>query len=107
MDRDAETLIDKLERLEGKARHDFLAGDYAQRPSRTIHSSARLVAFDLLNAATPTVPERKVGALVDGAASLLAHGGGEESARLCLEVVTTPRIAGDVVRALTDDGDPG
>jgi hypothetical protein len=102
MDRDTETLIDKLERLEGRARHDFLAGDYAQRPSRTIHSSARLVAFDLLTAVTPTIPERKVGALVDGA-SLLVLDGSEESARLALEAVTTPAIAGDVVRVLTED----
>jgi hypothetical protein len=100
MERDAEpSLVDKLENLEGRARRDFFAGDYSHR---TIHSSARLVAFDLLNAATPTVPERSAFALVDGAASLLIHGHGEESARLCLEAVTTPRIAGDVVRVLTD-----
>jgi hypothetical protein len=104
MDTDPETLFDKLERLEGRAPHDFFPGACTQRPGRTIHSSARLVAFDLLNAATPTVPERKVCALVDGAASLLVHGGGEESARLCLEVVTTARIAGNVVRVLTDEG---
>jgi hypothetical protein len=64
-----------------------------------------LVAFDLLNAATLTVPERSAFALVDGAASLLIHGGGEESPRLVLEAVTTPAIAGAVVRTLTDDGE--
>jgi hypothetical protein len=66
-------LIDALERLEGRAVEDLFtpdcgnpAGDgrlpETRHAERTIHSSARLVAFDLLNAATPTVPERKVGA---------------------------------------------
>jgi hypothetical protein len=99
-DPNAETLIDKLERLEGRARRDFLDGEYGRR--RTIRSSARLVAFDVLNAVT-TVAERNLFALVDAAALLLIHGGSQESARLCLEVVTTPAIAGDVVRLLADD----
>jgi hypothetical protein len=67
-------LIDKLERLEGRARHDFFAGGYGQCSGRTLHSCARLVAFDVLNAATPTVTERRLFALVDGAALLLIHG---------------------------------
>jgi hypothetical protein len=100
MDRDTDpSLFDKLANLEGRARRDFFDGDCP----RVIHSSTRLVAFDLLNAATPTVPERKCYALVDGASLLLIHGGGEESARLCLESVTTPAIAGEVVRVLTDN----
>jgi hypothetical protein len=112
MGRDAETLMDKLERLEGRAHRDGFAGGYdpargglprlTRRSGRTIRSSARLVAFDVLNAAT-TIAERNLFALVDAAASLLLHGGGQESARLCLEVVTTPDVAGDVVRLLADD----
>jgi hypothetical protein len=109
--RDAEPLIDKLERLEGRARRDFLDGDYGRSRAgqgslpgptrRSIRSSARLVAFDVLNDAT-AVAGRNLFALIDAAASLLIHGGGAESARLCLEVVTTPDIAGDVVRVLAD-----
>ncbi|PZS32429.1 MAG: hypothetical protein DLM59_08190 [Pseudonocardiales bacterium] len=91
-----DSLIVKLERLAGRG----------YRPPRGIRSAARVVAYDLLNAATPAVPERKVYALVDGA-SLLVRDGSEESARLCLEAVTTPRVAGDVVRVLTDDQGTG
>jgi hypothetical protein len=108
MDQDPEpSLIEKLENLEGRARQDFFNGDFClptRRTDRTIHSSARLVAFDVINAATTGIAERKLFALIDAAASLLIHGGGEESARLCLEVVTTPAVAGSVVRALTDHG---
>jgi hypothetical protein len=100
MDRDTETLACKLERLEGRAVRRLFAGDHG-RP-RKIRSSARLVAFDVLNDAT-AVDERNLFALVDAAASVLLHGGSEESARLCLEVVTTPTVAGDVVRVLADD----
>jgi hypothetical protein len=101
MERDTEpSLLDKLEMLEGRVVRDFLHGEHGRQ--REILSSARLVAYNLLNAATPNVPERKVYALVDGA-SLLVLDGSEESARLCLEAVTTARIAGDVVRVLTDD----
>jgi hypothetical protein len=62
-------LFGKLANLEGRATRDFLDGNYRQpragdgglpdptrHTERAIHSSARLVAFDLLNAATPTVP---------------------------------------------------
>ncbi|PZS27701.1 MAG: hypothetical protein DLM59_16020 [Pseudonocardiales bacterium] len=92
------SLIDKLPTMEGPVRRGCFDSDYPRR--RIIHSAARLIAFDLLNEAT-SVPERQAAALVDAAASLLIHGDGEESARLCLEAVTTPRIAGDVVRTLT------
>jgi hypothetical protein len=61
----------------GRATRDFLDGDDAT-----------------------AVPERSAYALVDAAASWLVHGGGEETARLALEAVTTPAVAGDVLRAL-------
>ncbi|PZS29653.1 MAG: hypothetical protein DLM59_12465 [Pseudonocardiales bacterium] len=99
----ADTLIDKLERLEGRATRNLFTGDH--RPAREIRSAARLAAFDLLNAET-TVPERKLFALVDSVACWLAQGGrnaSEETARLALEIVVGPALALAVVRILVDD----
>jgi hypothetical protein len=66
-----------------------------------VTSAARLVAFDLLNDASP-ITERRLAAVVDGAACLLTHGGHRESARLLLETVA-PQVAGRALHTLLGD----
>ncbi|PZS34910.1 MAG: hypothetical protein DLM59_03870 [Pseudonocardiales bacterium] len=90
------TLIDKLERLEGRDGY---------RPPREVRSAAKVVAFELLNAET-TVAERRLFALVDCVACLLAHGGrygSEETARLAFESVVGSSAAEAAVRVLVMD----
>jgi hypothetical protein len=115
---DDASLIGKLENLEGRATRDFFASDYGQpragdrgspdstcRGERIIPSSAKLEAFDMLNAETSTVPERKLFALVDAVACVLAHGGrygSEETARLALESVAGSAVALAAVRTLVE-----
>jgi hypothetical protein len=91
-----EPLIDKLERLEGPA---------GFRPPREVRSAAKVLAFNVLNAET-TVAERRLFALVDAVACLLAYGGcygGEETARLALESVVGSPAAAAAARVLVQD----
>jgi len=69
-----------------------------------ISSSARLVAFGLLDAAIST-GEQRLGALVDAVCCVLAHDGrdGEETARLALEAVVHPTVAREAVRVLVEE----
>ncbi len=119
-DGSAADLIRRLENLEGRATRDFFAGDYGPPPAgdrgspdltcrtgRTIASSAKLAAYDLLNAENRTVTEPKLFALVDAVACVLAHDGrygSEETARLALEIVVGSKVALAAVRALIEDG---
>ncbi|PZS27881.1 MAG: hypothetical protein DLM59_15570 [Pseudonocardiales bacterium] len=101
--RDTETLACKLERLEGRATRVFFAGDH--RPTREIRSGAKMVAYDMVNDASPA-PERQLAALVDSVVCWLTHGdryGSEETARLALETVVGPAVALAAVRVLTGD----
>lgn len=69
-----------------------------------IPSSARIAAYELLTAETTTA-ERKLFALVDAVACVLAHGKrshSEQTARLALETVVGPAVALAAVRALVD-----
>ncbi|PZS32979.1 MAG: hypothetical protein DLM59_07200 [Pseudonocardiales bacterium] len=111
---DRSDLFEKLANLEGRPTGDFPHGDCRQpragdgtlptrHITRAIRSSARLLAFDLLNAACG-IAERRLFALVDSTASLLAHGGSEETARLALESVVGPPVARAAVHALLGDG---
>jgi len=102
--RDEPSLVDKVERSEARATRDFLAGDYgppmsACRIESAIPSSAKVVAYDLLNAESP-VGEAALFALVDAAVSVLVHEGREETARLAFETVVEPRVALEAVRTL-------
>lgn len=71
------------------------------QPCRVI-TAYRVMAFEILNNASP-VSERRLFAVVDGAASLLEHGGDEEAARLLLQAVvgSTSRVAAAALDALT------
>lgn len=116
MDNDSDrTLIGRVEAAERRATHDFLAGDYGEpsagHPSsgpkcpdgHNIPSSARVIAYHLLNEENRTVGERRLFALVDAVACVLAHDGrygSEETARLALETVVEREIALAAVRAL-------
>lgn len=72
------------------------------KPTRPrVTSAAKVRAFHLLNDAVST-GERRLLAVIDGAACLLDHGGLVESARLLIEVVA-PELASRVVRILTGD----
>ena len=73
---------------------------------RAITSSARVAAWNRINTEPGTVSERKLFALVDAAACVLDHGhryGGQETARLMLEVVVRPGVALACVRILTGE----
>ncbi len=121
-DDSAADLIRRLDNLEGRATRDFFAGGYGPpragdrgspeptcRTGRTIASSAKLAAYDLINAENRTVTERKLFALVDAVACVLAHNGrygSEETARLALEIVVGSTVALAAVRALTGDESP-
>ena len=100
----------------GATTRDFPAGDYGPprgrlpepscRARRTVPSSAKVAAYDLINGENRIVGERKPFALVDAAACVLDHGhryGGQEAARLVLEVVAAPAIALAALRALQGD----
>jgi len=69
-----------------------------------ISSTARLVAFGLLDADIST-GEIRLRALVDAVCCVLAHDGrdGEETARLALEAVVHPAVARAAVRALVEE----
>ncbi|MBA3338918.1 MAG: hypothetical protein H0T54_04075 [Geodermatophilaceae bacterium] len=106
-------LFDEIEKLEGKAARDLLDGDYWPPPGdrspeatcrieRTVPTSAKVIAYNLLNAGT-RVTERKLFALVDAASCVLDHGqryGGQETTRLALEAVAPQAIALAALRAL-------
>ncbi|PZS35010.1 MAG: hypothetical protein DLM59_03695 [Pseudonocardiales bacterium] len=111
-----DSLIDKLANLEGRDTGDSRVGgrrpltggllpETSTRCGRAIPSSAKLAAFDLINADTST-GERRLFALIDAACCVLTHSnhyGGQETARLALETVVHPAVAREAVRILTAD----
>ena len=110
-------LTGKVENLQGRATPELIASDDTPpRPTylvchagRSIPTSARLTAYDLLNAANRTVAERKLYALVDAVACLLAHDGphaSQETARLALESVVGSAVALAAVRTLLTAATP-
>lgn len=72
------------------------------RPIR-VTSTAKARAFHLLDEAVST-GERRLLAVIDGAACLIEHGGRVESACLLFEVVD-PGLAGRALRMLTGEED--
>jgi len=106
-------VIDKVETLQGRATGEFLDGDYdPPKPvcaaGRAIRSAAKIAAWQLVNAESP-VPERRLFALVDAVACLLAHGGcdggryvREETARLALETTVGSAAALAAVHTLVE-----
>jgi len=75
------------------------------RTGHVIPSSAKVAAWRLLIADT-RLSERKLFALVDAVACVLAHGGpdgGTETARCAFETVVPPVVALAAVRALLQD----
>jgi len=70
---------------------------------RSIPSSAKVAAWDLLDRENKRVGERKLFGLVDAVVCVLAHGGREETARLAFETVVGPGIALAAVRILTGE----
>jgi len=113
----ARSLFDKLETLEGRDTGDSL-GDGGRRPPTggrlpetpnhcerpVIPSSAKVVAYHLLNADTST-GERRLFALIDAVCCVLVHNNhyGQETARLALEAVAHAAVARKAIRILTAD----
>lgn len=100
------SLIGKVDAYEGSTIRDFLNGDDSLpcptpcRAESAIPSSAKVVAYDLINRENGTVGERKLFALVDKVACVLAHEGREETARRALETVVGSGVALAAVRTL-------
>lgn len=106
-------LIGEVEALEGmryprlsRRRYGAPAGNRAPsdpvpcRAELAIQSSAKVLAYDLINRENGTIGERKLFALVDAVACVLAHEGREETARLALESVVGSTVALAAVRTL-------
>lgn len=67
-----------------------------------IPSSAKVAAYHLINCENNAVGERKLFALVDAVACVLAHDGAQETGRLAFETVAGSAVALAAVRALVE-----
>lgn len=84
---------------------DPCSPDPACRAEKIIPSSAKVAAWHLINCENSTIGERKLFALVDAVACLLAHGGryrSQETARLALETVVGSAVALAATRCLVE-----
>lgn len=108
-------VIGKPENLDGPVTCDFLAGECglsqaddpgtSSRARHGIPSASRAAAYHLIDRENRTVGERKLFALVDAVACVLAHGersGSRETARLAFETVVGSAVALAAVRVLVE-----